>query len=127
MSKSLTDRRIGVLVEQRGVGVRPRRSSSDHLPPIGGEFVSTRSGLALRNGLELTSHLDSALGDEVESVEGLVEVAREDELEVTGTISKGDESHLRLLTETVDPTEDSDTLVTVLGEVSDLDLQVWQG
>jgi hypothetical protein len=56
-----------------------------------------------------------------------VKVAREDELEVTGTISKGDESHLRLLTETVDPTEDSDTLVTVLGEVSDLDLQVWQG
>ena len=111
-----------MLVEQGGVGVRPRRGSSDHLPPIGGELVSARSGLALGNGLEFTSHLDGALGDEVESVEGLVKVAREDELEVTGTISKGDESHLRLLTETVNPTKDPDTLVTVLGKVSDLDL-----
>ena len=124
MTETLTDRGIGVFVEERGVGFGTGGGSTDHLPPIGGELVSARSGLALGYRLELTSDLNGTLGDEVEGVERLVQVTREDELEVAGSVTQGDKGHLSLLTETMNPTEHADTLVTVFSEVSDLDLRV---
>lgn len=51
------------------------------------------------------------------------QLASEDTLKVTGTITKNDKHHiLALNTEAMDPTGDLDTLATAFSGLSDLDL-----